>query len=456
MDGILDVQRREHEEVDRLEQRIVQELIDAESTQKGRLMQERMANALFDQMQRTALHLGSLYEDVEGERQREIESITITNNEFGDFYTRLKELKDVHRRFPSNQPIDDSEFESLVNSCRVTEEAFEALFSGEEMHGRYLDLVLPYQRYVNLKNVRKLDYLQYLEEFDNFEAIPMATKMAHGYSRYLEELEAYFSRYFQLSKPLFNFDSAKKTQQQEFERLWKEAKLVGWEEAAQKESLNTEKLYCGPCDKVFTNKSVYQAHLGGKKHLKAAESHNGANIERNEQASVEGNERMSNCKSMALNEFLITKYAEILGNVRAETRMNVERKQSRTLEEREEDILVEETAPILSEDEEDDDGRIYNPLNIPLDWDGKPIPYWLWKLHGLGVRFSCEICGNHDYMGRKAFDQHFFEWRHMWDKLKQTSRMENFRPEAMEEFEDHLGNVYNRKTYEDLRRQGLI
>lgn len=44
----------------------------------------------------------------------------------------------------------------------------------------------------------------------------------------------------------------------------------------------------------------------------------------------------------------------------------------------------------------------------------------------------------------------------VWDKLKRASRTESFRPEAMEEFEDHLGNVYNRKTYEDLRRQGLI
>ena len=28
---------------------------------------------------------------------------------------------------------------------------------------------------------------------------------------------------------------------------------------------------------------------------------------------------------------------------------------------------------------------IYNPKNLPLGWDGKPIPYWLYKLHGLGI-----------------------------------------------------------------------
>ena len=36
---------------------------------------------------------------------------------------------------------------------------------------------------------------------------------------------------------------------------------------------------------------------------------------------------------------------------------------------------------------------MYNPLKLPLGWDGKPIPYWLYKLHGLNLEFKCEICG---------------------------------------------------------------
>ena len=31
----------------------------------------------------------------------------------------------------------------------------------------------------------------------------------------------------------------------------------------------------------------------------------------------------------------------------------------------------------------DSEEEVYNPLDIPLGWDGKPIPYWLYKLHGL-------------------------------------------------------------------------
>ena len=37
----------------------------------------------------------------------------------------------------------------------------------------------------------------------------------------------------------------------------------------------------------------------------------------------------------------------------------------------------------VNEDSEEEDDFIYNPLKLPMGWDGKPIPYWLYKLHGL-------------------------------------------------------------------------
>lgn len=77
-----------------------------------------------------------------------------------------------------------------------------------------------------------------------------------------------------------------------------------------------------------------------------------------------------------------------------------------------------------------DHGSSESQLTCRLGWDGKPIPYWLYKLHGLGVTFSCEICAGASYQGRKgefhsdlcpvldiqltitAFDRHFTEARH--------------------------------------------
>lgn len=69
------------------------------------------------------------------------------------------------------------------------------------------------------------------------------------------------------------------------------------------------------------------------------------------------------------------------------------------------DFLIEEERKVL--DEPDEDEPVYNPKNLPLGWDGKPIPYWLYKLHGLGIEYKCEICGNYSYWGRRAFERHF-------------------------------------------------
>jgi splicing factor 3A subunit 3 len=43
----------------------------------------------------------------------------------------------------------------------------------------------------------------------------------------------------------------------------------------------------------------------------------------------------------------------------------------------------------------------------------------------------------------------------VWKKLK-GSKPEGSKKDQIEEFEDTEGNVFNKKTYEDLKRQGLI
>lgn len=91
------------------------------------------------------------------------------------------------------------------------------------------------------------------------------------------------------------------------------------------------------------------------------------------------------------------------------SRDEVQRRMALTSREREEELEnQEEQAPpaetAIGEpegDDEDEDGKIYNPLKLPLGWDGKPIPFWLYKLHGLGVSFECELCSE-SYRGRKV------------------------------------------------------
>jgi len=186
----------------------------------------------------------------------------------------------------------------------------------------------------------------------------------------------------------------------------------------------------------------------------------------------------------ALAEEVVCRMGELLADCLEDTAEMIEKKQARTYDEIERDLAAaaEDDQPMDVDDEEEADKPIYNPLNLPLGWDGKPIPYWLYKLHGLNLEFKCEICGNYSYWGPRAFERHFQEWRHsygmkclgipntkpfhgitliedaytLWAKLKTENGGSAFNAELDEEFEDRAGNVMNRKTYTDLARQGLL
>jgi len=245
------------------------------------------------------------------------------------------------------------------------------------------------------------------------------------------------------------------------------------------------------CQKQYSKQTVYDAHLTSKKHIKAAakptDNETVPHVPAVNQLNKPSiNPRLLNSAKLT---YLSTALLVTLVPVINDTKSNVERRFSLTAREREQELLDQAKPsappPVTAngpEEEEEEEERIYNPLKLPLGWDGKPIPYWLYKLHGLGVEYRCEICSDHVYMGRKNFDRHFQESRHAFgmralglpntkhfheitriedalslaEKLKQEGRHEIFEQETMEELEDDEGNVYNRKTYEDLKKQGLI
>ncbi|KAL7480860.1 hypothetical protein ACHAW6_006527 [Cyclotella cf. meneghiniana] len=184
------------------------------------------------------------------------------------------------------------------------------------------------------------------------------------------------------------------------------------------------------------------------------------------------------------------------------TRRRIERRSTQTENERDQEINEEingakvdpsatmsnkkhkdgEDGNESADEDEDEDTPIYNPKNVPLDWNGKPIPYWLFKLHGLNHFYPCEICGNESYRGRRNFEKHFTESRHaygmrclgipntkhfhgvtkiedaqeLWAKLKTVLEENHFDGDEEEEYEDSHGNVLNRSQYEDLARKGML
>ena len=245
-------------------------------------------------------------------------------------------------------------------------------------------------------------------------------------------------------------------------------------------------------------------------------------------------------------------------------------------EREQEDVeLAAEDVPEVDEEDDDEEKPIYNPKDVPLGWDGKPIPYWLFRLHGLSKSVRRDLRGSCDWhspltcvpplalvsfnsttarfatkstaAGRRssgtlrcairrwrtrqadinrANDAGTLEigsalplpqeWKHasmlrrmgipntvhfqdvttvddalartcrasagvpsvcggpahsrltsrrfsvghagvaVWEKLKQEKQQVDFKMDQEEEFEDSQGNVMSRKTYEDLRRQGLL
>lgn len=75
-------------------------------------------------------------------------------------------------------------------------------FSGEESHGKHLDLHGHYMTFCNLKKLRQMglikadDYLSWLQNFDKFHVIPLYLKQKNKYELYIAALKDYFCDFF--------------------------------------------------------------------------------------------------------------------------------------------------------------------------------------------------------------------------------------------------------------------
>ena len=171
----------------------------------------------------------------------------------------------------------------------------EKIFSGEEGHGKYLDLHKHYFAFCRLSKLRKLnliksdDYLSWLQNFDKFNIVPLYIKQTSQYAEYVKNLVDYLKDFFCRSKPLVDFSEISEQVEEMFDGEWEQRSLFGWENAIAKiygednapsesneKPRNEEKTeqaesnYCQACRKAFTNKNVYDFHLKGKRHIKAA------------------------------------------------------------------------------------------------------------------------------------------------------------------------------------------
>ncbi|KAG6752707.1 hypothetical protein POTOM_042743 [Populus tomentosa] len=465
---LLEVTRASHEEVERLERLIVKDLQNEPANNKDRLFQSHRVHK-------------------DNARRDEIAALggqtAMGTNVFSAFYDRLKEIREYHRRHPAARVVDANEdYEAMLKEEPVIE------FTGEDNGSSKLSVAL--------------QNLEILLAFSSSSTV-------RQYREYMENLLEYLVYFFQRTEPLQDLDRIFSKVTTEFEEQWENDAVEGWEKTSQenghlsadhtvidldfystveelkevgpeklKEALAALGLKSGGtvqqrAERLFLAKDTPLEKLDKKHFVKGSRG-----SEQNGGAAT--SKEVDNSKEIALMEAKINKLCDLLDETIVRTKENVVKKQALTYDEMEAEREEEETQADTESD--DDEQQIYNPLKLPMGWDGKPIPYWLYKLHGLGQEFKCEICGNYSYWGRRAFERHFKEWRHqhgmrclgipntknfneitsikeaqeLWKGIQERQGVNKWRPDLEEEYEDKEGNIYNRKTYTDLQRQGLI
>jgi splicing factor 3A subunit 3 len=306
--------------------------------------------------------------------------------------------------------------------------------------------------YNNLRHLpKRLSYLQYLDILlaaqngPVHRDLPQETRMTKEFEKcvqlmlsgwiwcsdnisisYLTILHSYLLSFTKRTQPLIDIARIHQDAEAEFDDLWDKGKVDDWDPVKRENGEGTAGIWCIACQKQYSKQTVYDAHLKSKRHTKAIEREaadgataspadpNGAAAPKGTNGLV--SDMRSKYRTAANLTHLITTLLQSLSTTLADTKSNVERRFSLTARERElelEEAAKPPSAPAANgnhtaaQEDEEEEEKIYNPLKLPLGWDGKPIPYWLYKLHGLGVEYRCEICSDHVYMGRKNFDRHF-------------------------------------------------
>lgn len=525
--SVLESLRSSHEDIESIEKAMSMVLMEKSKNKRNPVSVEHALQYLVEASRGKAKRVVDILADKDGMRAEEVGALAghRTDKKQADvwtsFYDKVKEIKDYHRR-----PHVAGTLPELQSPQWFFDRAFEAdksetLFSGEEEMGKRVDMHAIFLEFLNLKKIRthrknkareatfarlkkkdpkltpddpevdevfnkefaEMDYIEWLKSFDQFHEVPRYCKYKEkSYSDYLEAIITYLRGLLLRTQPMVGVEKLETQFDKEFEERWADKSIPGWQESTHK-----EKLFCLPSNKLFNNEAVLGSHKTGKMYKKKVAEMQAMSFEDQKkliEAVEEEDRRISRLESRA------GKWADLLRDTIDETVQHLQKKQSQTAEEM-------EMEKDLESDEEDDGGvdvdgsdmekddedrPIYNPLNLPLGWDGKPIPFWLYKLHGLGIEYKCEICGNYSYWGRRAFERHFSEWRHafgmrclkipntahfkeitkiedaivLYDKLKRDAEDQTFRPDQDVECEDIQGNVMSQRAFEDLRRQGLI
>ncbi|GKY99256.1 hypothetical protein MPSEU_000880900 [Mayamaea pseudoterrestris] len=381
-------------------------------------------------------------------------------------------------------------------------------------------------------------YPDFLQQLDKLHLLSETSKLQHRrkYSRLLTRLQAYLRDFLQRTIPLFNLAKCLEAAIEAFEATWrKTGGAKGWQEKSAEANMlvdAADRVDVGATVKDTTQRLVDLSKFDTAEQLvdqvdadmtKAELARlglkcGGTPLDRAKRLLMTKNTPLKDLPAklfvkklgrtasditiadtivtldrrvdIARQEAIVAALLDQLAPTLDATIRRAERRLTQTLEEQDKEVEEElfgndfGRPKIAGGDDDDDseDGPIYNPKNVPLDFDGKPIPYWLFKLHGLNHYYPCEICGGETYRGRRNFELHFADAKHslgmrslgipntkhfhgvttiqdaqeLWTALQMKLQHEQFDNGYEEEYEDSNGNILSRATYEDLARQGLL
>ena len=295
-------------------------------------------------MKTSAIHPSRNTELIARARLKEIESLSGTTNEFDQFYKQLAELKEIHRLHPNLQVEDlertyrkrsreDMEQDRILFLPKKLTKAISNMFTGEESWGRFLDLNIFHERFLNLKGVRtNISYIDYLKTFQGFRHLRRQTKN-EDYLKYLIALQEYLESFLKRVQPIANHKKLMNKIGVDFEKSWEEGTAPGQKDATVGETAavqNTSPLFCEVCQKTYAKDTVFNAHLEGKQHRKNLErSKAEKNGENDDPEPLPGKlTREQRRKEISRHEYTILKLCqgERLSQVIPATINNVERR----------------------------------------------------------------------------------------------------------------------------------
>lgn len=243
--SIFENARAAHEEIEQYEEALANTLSTPpnSSVHHLQLHWKLAASSLLDGLVARYQTLAEIYADPAHEMRAEYDALArqdetnVEEGPFAEFYERLGRLGEYYRKYPERAvALGASGTPSLLADGGLGEAldmtVIDREFSGEELGGRFLDLYVPYEAFINLKGTKRVSYLDYVTSFDRLltepDVLPTSTKRADAYQAYISQLRAYLDAFLHKTRPLEDMDIISARAAVQFDTDWPQGVVPGW------------------------------------------------------------------------------------------------------------------------------------------------------------------------------------------------------------------------------------